>query len=284
MKNTIPTLKSDANRQLSKLIENLTSWPWYYWVFYFSVIPGIILFIPQLPGLLIDAFHITPQTANEILNNTFVLNPKSPQLSSIFLMHYTHLELLHLCQNLLFFIIFVTIIFLLETDKKRFLYCSVFFLLLLPLVLSGIIIIFFNSFVNNIHSAKGFSGIVFAFAGYAIYVLIFPYLSHTITNLKDSYEKNDFPRFFPLLSVWIFVNIILAVAIMFTGYSLGQFSGEGNGIAHFGGYICGWGIPLFFDYKNRRELITEQMVIFIQILVAMNFYAAYLFVIHPGIG
>lgn len=283
MKTITKLIKSDIIGKYTHIKNNLNSWSGYYWLFFFFFVPIIILFIPQIPKILFDLFQINPQSPFDFLNSSFILNPQSPQVSSVFLMHYTHLELVHLCQNLFFYLIFVTIIFVIEIDKKRLIYCSFLFFLLLPFILSEISILFLTSFPNNIHSAKGFSGIVFAFAGYTIYLLIIPYVSQIIQGLKNAYEIKDFSRFFPLVSVWIFMNLILVIAIMFTGFSLGQFLGEGNGIAHFVGYISGWIAPLVLDIKKQREKIVEQVVVIIQILGAISLYIVYLTRIHPGI-
>lgn len=114
----IKLIKSDIIGKYTHIKNNLNSWSGYYWFFFFFFIPIIILFIPQIPKILFDLFQINPQSPFDILNSSFILNPQTPQVSSVFLMHYTHLELVHLCQNLFFYLIFVTIIFAIEDSEK----------------------------------------------------------------------------------------------------------------------------------------------------------------------
>lgn len=267
--------------KISEWIEKsaIKSWVWYYWLFFYGIIPAFILAIPLIKKFTLSL--VGPQTPPlDFVNQTFILNMNNPTFLSMFLANYTHIEITHLCSNLLFYFLSISIIFLIEKNKKTFVNTSVLFLTILPFFISIISILFFSTIKANNPIGYGFSGIVLAFLGYSMY-LICKVVCETDINLEpnlwNNYTSAQKMRYFGFL-IWYNLFFLLSIPILAIAAGGFIFSGGslGNGIAHFGGYIFGLLIPICSTILQNRQIKNFEMTLLIQIIFTLGFYGIYL--------
>jgi len=262
-------------KKLSLLINDsaITTWPWYYWIFYFAIVPFILTVIPQLPQLL----HQTPP--DDILNTTFLLNISNPTISSLFLNHYTHLEINHICANLSIYFLILTFIFFLEKERNIFRLSSFVIFLLLPIVASVFTIIYFQNTVLSSSPFRGFSGIIMAFFGYLMFLLLRLFFNKMKARKTDFLTEGQMVNYY---SLQMTVNIIFILFIPVLGCILGAFilNNElvGNGLVHFTGYMSGLLSPTIIGIRGISEFDDK---IFLYSIIALIFYSYYLINIHP---
>lgn len=263
------------------LIDNsaIKTWTWHYWLFYFAIIPGFILSIPLLIQFL--ASIVGPQAPPyDIINQTFILNIYHPTIISMFLANYSHLEIIHLCSNLLSYFVFVSIIFFLEKNKEDLVKVSAFIFIFLPFLVSLISIFYLGSFNAKNPTGLGFSGIVFAFLGYSMFLICKVICENNINieqNVWETYSLNKKMRYLGLLLLY---NEFILLCIPIMAFSGGSFILAGislvNGIAHFAGFLCGLLIPIALLILKNKQVKFFEMTLLIQIIVTMGFYSMYL--------
>jgi len=155
----IPISFSSFQEKISSLIEKsaINSWNWIYWVFFFGIIPAIIVTIPIIIHSIPPASRTPPL---DFVNQTFILNSNFPSLLSMFFANYSHIEITHLCSNLLMYFIVISIIFLLEKNKQVFIISSTFFFVVFPYLNSISSIVFFQNTQIINPTFIGFSGCI----------------------------------------------------------------------------------------------------------------------------
>lgn len=262
----------------------IRTWTWHFWLFYFALIPAIILAIPQIIQVILSTTgpQIPPY---DFVNQTFTLDFYHPTFLSIFLSNYTHLEINHLCSNLFFYLVCISIIFFLEKNKNSLVKASVFFFIVLPFLISWISIFYLGSINTTMPPAKGFSGVVFAFLGYTMYLLCKVICEKYVNieqNVWDNYSRD---KKFGFLSLLIYCNLFFLLCIPIMAVAGGTFISTGgalgNGIAHFSGFMCGVLIPIFFEIYQNRQVKFFEGTLLIQIIVTFGYYVFYLIKIRP---
>ncbi len=198
-------------RKINPLIDG---WSKADWIFYFVAVPVLLLAVFFLPSS---------------IKQYLILQMQAPTILSIFANHYTHTDPMHLIGNLSVYIVLVFLIFNLETDKKRFHTMSVFFFIIVPLVVSLILI----RFLSILPPTQGFSAIDAAIMGYLIYS------AYTYLRARYNFIKPN------ILAISIFAN--MALLTIFNGYGLGIIS------------VCLIGLFafLFIEFRNIVSLSRE---------------------------
>ena len=121
-----------------------------YFIF-FILVPFILIVIYLLP---------------ENIRNIFILYPSNPTIISVFLSNYTHTGFAHLSGNVIKYFVVGFLIFMFETDRKRF-YINMLLLFTVLPVLCSLLTLYYlpNS------ASWGFSGIVAGWMGYLLYAV-----------------------------------------------------------------------------------------------------------------
>jgi hypothetical protein len=246
----------------------INTWSWYYWIFYFAIVPIILTLIPQLPQLL----NQTPP--NDIVNATFLLNISNPTLISMFFNHYSHIEINHICGNLMGYFLLLIIIFFTVKDKKMFIKSSIFFFLVLPFIASFFAVVYLQLVPVNLPPLRGFSGILYAFFGY----IVFLFLKWFFNSIEEKPPNNKLNA----LSTELMVNTLFFVSIPVLGILVGAYflnnNPVGDGIVHFCGFICGVLVPTILGIKGVEPF--DDKIIFYSI-IGMLLYFVYLIRLIP---
>ncbi len=162
----------------------LNKWKPIDYIFYFLLIPLILVLVYLLP---------------ETLKQSFRLDIYSPNLISIFMSSYLHLTLDHFLGNLAVYLIIIFLIFNLETNKRFFYKISAIGFIFVPFFMFVLETLFFDLFnINNFPPISGFSGIVTFFTGYLVFV--------SYTYIKENYVRDlsqYFIYFLLMLNVFI---------------------------------------------------------------------------------
>ncbi|WMW23977.1 hypothetical protein RE474_07660 [Methanolobus sediminis] len=123
------------------------------WVFYFLLVPALLIIIFELPAGIKEAY--------------FILTPPDITAHSLFLSNYTHSNLSHFTGNLVSYLATCFLIFNFETNKRSFRVYSIFMFLLLPWIISAI-----SMYMLGFQATyQGFSGIVSSMFGYLTYAI-----------------------------------------------------------------------------------------------------------------
>jgi len=250
-------------QKIEMLKQNLAGWSPLHWLFFYLVIPLILLLIYALPQP-VKADYLIFYTSNLTRVQTYVLSS------------YTHSELFpHLIANLALYLIAISAIFAFETSRRRFHLMAVISLLVVPVICSFLTIGFWSIFAAET-SMQGFSGIDAAFLAYAL-------MAGVTWSLGERLELFDHPARFPgsrgrfyLLNGLL---TILLVFIVFEGILYGQFASTGtaisNGIAHFGGFITGLIVFLIYDLRKENRTAFD-LTLGVSILMGLIIYTYYL--------
>ena len=171
------------------------------WVFYFIIIPAILVFIFLLPS--------------EIRHH-FILNFQNPTIFSIFANHYTHSTTSHLGNNLGVYLLVMFAIFNIVIDKPLFYQVSAVLFTVLPIVLSMLML----WFLPNLPPAQGFSAIGSGFIGYLIYA-VYSFLKNNFKFIKQSlFSLILMLNFLTLVIIKNFDTKIVALIALITGIYL----------------------------------------------------------------
>ncbi|SFM47558.1 hypothetical protein [Methanolobus profundi] len=122
-------------------------------LFYFMLVPALLIFIFYLPMSLKETY--------------FILYPSRITLYSLFLSNYVHNDLAHFTGNLATYLALCFLIFNLETNKRNFYVYSGFMFLFLPWVIS----IVSMSMIGPNTTYQGFSGLISSLFGYLTYIV-----------------------------------------------------------------------------------------------------------------
>jgi hypothetical protein len=123
------------------------------WVFYFLLVPALLIAIFELPAGIKEAY--------------FILTPSEITPYSFFLSNYTHSNLPHFIGNLISYLAVCFLIFNFETNKRSFHMYSLFMFLLLPWIISAVSL----EMIGFQTTFQGFSGIVSSMFGYLTYAI-----------------------------------------------------------------------------------------------------------------
>ena len=271
-----------------KLILNLNSWTFQYWLFFYGVIPFILLTIAILSAVL----------PRDIFLEFFVQNQTHFISVSTYVSNFSHNEILHLSSNLLFYLLSVTTIFIFEENKKRLIICSTIFFTFVPILGSYLT----QQVWEIVHTVNGhnlgFSAIALAFFGYALYIA-FKWLYATVlisTTLKSSETKirtSIIQHFsvkknskYELIQDIGFIIEFLLFALMMNitikfGFDAGQYVGikgtMSNGISHFQGFVLGLISPIIFSiFIEKTERIFDLVFLLLLFIGIWNYYSQYL--------
>ncbi len=135
------------------MIKTLKRWSAKEWLFFFLIVPLILIII-----------YLLPQSTKDI----FILKTQHPTLVSIFFSNYTHSTLDHIENNLVSYLMVMFLIFNINTNKKIFHIISLLNFIVVPIISSLLTILIILSFSGST-SSQGFSAVVSAFIGYLLY-------------------------------------------------------------------------------------------------------------------
>lgn len=153
---------------------------------------GLILLVP---AILVVGYRLPPSIKGQL-----VLQYWNPTLLTAYTAHFVHLNGLHLLSNLLMYLVVVPLIYsqsVLTDRRTEFYIVFVSFLLVFPLILSGLNLVFPRPRIGY-----GFSGVVMAFIGY-LTVIQWDYLAKFVFR---GIHRNQSPIMF------FFVTMIIAAA------------------------------------------------------------------------
>jgi hypothetical protein len=249
--------------KLDQAKSNLRRWSPLEWVFFWGVIPALLLFIYSLP--------------QPIRNDWFILNTQySGRIQTWFLSSFTHSQLYpHLAGNLAFYFTTLLMIFAFEENRRRFWILAGWSFLAVPF-LSSFLTMFFWDFIGRTTTGQGFSAVTGALLAYAMFIFV-------VWGVGEKLEVFDNPELFSgTRSRYLVLKILLAVIlalIVVMGLETGVFMDVGgsvsNGIAHFGGFITSLLLLLVFDLKYERRRYFDTMLA-AAILVGILWYGYYL--------
>lgn len=132
-------------------LSSLKSQPKFAYFIFFILVPLILFVIYLLP---------------ENIRNIFILYPSNPTIISIFLSNYTHTGFAHLSGNVIKYFVVGFLIFVFETDRKRFSINMLLLFTVLPVVCSLLTLYYLPNSVS-----WGFSGLVAGWMGYLLYAV-----------------------------------------------------------------------------------------------------------------
>ena len=120
--------------------------------FIFLILVPLILFV----------IYLLPEN----IRNIFILYPSNPTIISIFLSNYTHTGFAHLSKNVFSYFFIGFLIFMFETNKRRFYINMLLFFTVLPVLCSLLTLYYLPN-----SASWGFSGIVAGWMGYLLYAV-----------------------------------------------------------------------------------------------------------------
>lgn len=247
-----------------QIVRNLKSWKSYEWFIFFILIPLTLFLIFILPQTVKDNYLVF-STSDLFRIQTYILS------------EYTHSTFDHIAGNLKFYLLSLLAIFAFEDNKRRFWIMAVTALFIVPVFASLLTIIFWN-FLGKSTVSQGFSGINAAFFAYALMVFI-------VWNLHDVLPVFEHPNIFTGWKkvVYYVITGMLAVVLALTvsvGLQQGVFVPEptfvSNGIAHFGGFIAGLLVFLFYDLTSEKRNTYFDSVFCMAIIMGIIVYIPYL--------
>lgn len=258
-----PEIPSDFSGKLYKLKTNLKSWKIREWVFFFIVIPLLLLLIYLLP--------------QEIRDSYFILNTRELWgLQTYFLNSYSHSQLYpHLVSNVGVYLLVLLVVFSLEDNRRRFRVMAGFSFLVVPVITSLLTIGLFHFLGLGVKS-QGFSGIVAAFIAYAFVSIVLWILGDTLEDFDHPEHSRSRIVFYLMCAMLTFILALIVVEGLYLGLFMNVGDSTNNGIAHFGGFVSGLIVFLLYD------TLTEQRKYFhvtlgIAIAMGIYWYANYLF-------
>jgi hypothetical protein len=258
-----PEISRDFSEKIDQIKKNLNSWSLPEWIFFFVIIPALLLLIYALPQNIRDSYFI--------LNTTTSWN-----IQTWFLFSYTHSQLYpHLVGNVASYLLALITVFSFENNRQRFWIMAAGSLLLVPVITSLLTIGLFHVLGVGVHS-QGFSAIGAAFIAYAM-------ISIVLWILGDMLEGFDHPEYFRSRLRFIvmcgLLTVVLALIIV-GGIDLGLFLNTGdstsNGIAHFGGFITVVILFLLYDVRTEKRKYF-QMTLGMAVGMGIIWYGHYLF-------
>ncbi len=258
-------VSSDFRIKLDQLKTNLVSWTILERIFFFVIIPGLLVAIYLLPQGIRDSY--------------FILNTGEIwRLQTWFFNSYTHSELYpHLVSNIVVYFLALFAIFSFENNKRRFRLMAGCSFLLVPVISSLLTIGLFHLLGIQVRS-QGFSAIVAAFLGYMFISIIIWILGDTLGDFDHPEYSRSGVLFYLMCGLLTFILALIVVE----GLTLGLFMNAGgstnNGIAHFGGFITGLIVFLVYDIKTEQRRYFH-MTLGIAIIMGIIWYGNYLFIL-----
>lgn len=134
-------------------MKTLKKWSAKEWLFFFLIVPLILIII-----------YLLPQSTKDM----FILKTQHPTLISIFFSNYTHSTFDHIGGNLVLYLMVMFLISNINTNKKIFHLISFINFIVVPIISSLLTILIILSFSGST-SSQGFSAIASAFIGYLLY-------------------------------------------------------------------------------------------------------------------
>jgi hypothetical protein len=249
--------------RIDQVKNNLNSWTFFEWSFFWGIIPLILVIIFLLP--------------QSIKNDFFILNTANPwAIQTYFLYAYTHSQLFwHLIGNVAFYFVTLFVIFAFENNKRRFWIMVKSSFLLVPIITATLTITFFR-ILGLTGTSQGFSAIDGAFLAYTIFITV-------IWIVQDAFEEFDRPELFAGKKINYYISLVLLILMLglfvYVGIIFGEFVNAGgqtiNGIAHFGGFITGLIILLLFDIMTEKRKKFEMILSFVTVM-GVFWYVNYL--------
>lgn len=249
----------------SSFARNINAWHWTYWLFFYVIVPTVILVIA-----------IQQQSVKDSL---LVLNIYQPTLISMYCSNFTHSDIGHLSGNLMTYLIFVSMIFFLEDNPKITKLCVPFMFGILPFIISATSIIYLSTIDRYIPPSQGFSGIFAAIMGYGLFLLAKWIYAQFTRPFFENWDKQSKVQKIVGVAEFILVAYIIIIILGF-GFNFGLFSADGgrlaNGIAHFTGFVLGLSLPLVIGLCRQRTDYPFYLVFGTGIVVILFQYYQYL--------
>lgn len=253
----------------------ITTWTWRYWLFFIVIIPLINILMYFLIQTLSPA-GLTQSPPYDIINQTFTLNTSNPTLLSMFFANFSHLKTEHMIFNIILYIVSLVVIFFIEDDKKRFVYSAAFFFLILPFLISILTVLFFRS-VGGINMVSyGFSGICFAFIGYAMYALCRKTCEKDLNLPEEKWNCFTLSQKRAFIGNIVLCDLIIVFCIpIFSIWSgLIKISGKSviSGVAHFIGFFFGVLLPLSIAILIQKKIKNFEMTVCILLIFSLGYF------------
>jgi len=256
-------ISSDFRIKPDQLKTNLGSWTVLEWIFFFVIIPGLLLVVYLLPQCIRDSY--------------FILNTGEIwKFQTWFLNSYTHSELYpHLLSNVVLYFFALLAVFSFENNKHRFRVMAGISFLLVPIISSFLMIGLFYLLGFQVRS-QGFSAIVAALLAYMFISIILWILGEMLGDFDHPEYSRSGIMFYLMCGLLTFILALIVVE----GLTLGLFMNTGdstnNGIAHFGGFITGLIVFLVYDIRTEQRKYFH-MTLGIAIAMGIVWYGNYLF-------
>jgi len=254
-------------QDLKSIIENtaIHSWSWYHFIFFFFVIPLVILLIPILG-----------------LSEIFQLDLCHPTLLLLYTNNFVHKTLPHLANNLIAYLIFMMGIFFLEKEKLRFRNMVIFLFFILPFLGSAL----YTGFLGKVCAFKtslfsfGFSAITLGIIGYFVYLLLLSSIPLFFKIIEENFYKTTFKRIVSVELI-VFINFIIFCMVDAFGIVVGMFSlvdrtTANNGFVHSVSFVSGILLPMILELRRENKLDNFHTTLFIHIEGLIIFLTAYL--------
>lgn len=193
------------------------------------------------------------------MNHYVILTFADPNIVSMFLSNYAHVNLNHLISNTVTYIFIMMMIATValvaipynnrktkgsqcQFGTRTLLWSTLVFFIVVPFIISAVSII--AGPMNGKTSGVGFSGIVYAFEGYLVYICELIIIRKTQVMTAKGHPK------------WIvfgaLIGLMLIVSPILTTNPL---DGESNYVAHLSGFVVGVMTPLLIDMWIRFKQV-----------------------------
>jgi membrane associated rhomboid family serine protease len=176
-----------------------------------------------------------------------ILSSASPNVVSMFFSNFAHVDVSHLSENMIAYFTTIGAIVVIALfgiprsglkytlDAKILVQSTVIFLLVVPFIISGasLLVAPYIGMEKNV----GFSGIVFAFFGYIVYILE----NLLLLKVKAVKERKQAIFGYALIVLIIVIPIIVMNSTIHTNY-----------VGHFTGFVSGITIPFILTAAQKN--------------------------------
>lgn len=231
------------------------------WLDYTFVMVSVIPFTIMLFNWLIFN-RIIPDW---FIDQYIVLTYSSPNLVSMFLSNYAHATIVHMVENMMSyilviaFIIVVALVFIPFFNRKNpGMHCrfgtktmvnsTLIFFLIVPFIISSVSIV--AGLILGKTDGLGFSGIIFAFEGYLVYISEILIIRKIQVVLHNRDKKLAYLGMFLAAMIPMMV-VIGQVLTMYTSIL------NTNYIAHMTGFFVGFMTPMMLERLQEKQKISN---------------------------
>jgi len=238
---------TDANRESGGF-----NWSRYIWIM------GVIFPVIMVGFDMLTFMRVVPEG---FIREYLVLTYKSPNLFSMYFSNFIHVNLNHMMENVMSYLITMAFIGMTalvivpyfnkhtkglnyKFDSETLVLSTVLFIVVVPFVISAESIVLGN--YMGIAGGLGFSGVGFAFEGYLVYIM------ETLLISKIQVFSRDGKKVMASNGVLLAVAIP-AIIIAFQILTMYTSTVSANYSAHIIGFTMGMTIPATLDWAGKRR-------------------------------